>query len=73
MVNDFLLLRHKITGREDYYPPHFRDYDVFEEVDPNEASCQTCVIDTSLIPQDELVEYEYVDDETDLDESEEVD
>lgn len=46
MLNDdYRYFRHKVTGKADYYPAHFREWDQFEEIDPATDSCVDCVVE----------------------------
>jgi len=45
MTEDLKYFRSKTTGKGGYYPAHFgTDWPDFEEVDPNEDNCVSCVV-----------------------------
>lgn len=58
-MTEFKYFRHALTGKIGSYPEDFGDlfYDLFTEVDPNEAECVDCWIK----PEDESDEDDFKD------------
>jgi hypothetical protein len=50
MTEDLVYFRSKMTGKCGYYPAHFgKDWADFEEVDPNEIACVSCVVTPTAV------------------------
>lgn len=69
---DFILFRHKVTGKTDYFPAHYANYPHFEEVDPNDDFCVDCVVQLPEPQEDDVVFlHDNSEDELDFTEDEE--
>lgn len=57
------LFRHKVTGKTDYFPEHFVEYDYMELVDNSEIPCcggdEPAFLAPELVADEDEYEYDY--------------
>lgn len=44
-MDNMRLFRHKVTGKVDYFPDHFEEFPYMELAEPDEVTCEDCVVD----------------------------
>lgn len=61
-MDNMRLFRHKVTGKVDYFPDHFEEFPYMELVEPDEQTCEDCVIDLTGLESEDDYEIEDVED-----------